>query len=85
MIVTKPCMNEFIAHLLNDSYYIQTKMKKIIDMNRNEDFELLKISEDAEDIQIFNFFWSIWKMKYDMKYVLTQDKILYPIVHSQAI
>ena len=56
MIVTKPCMNEFIAHLFNDSYYIQTKMNKIIDMNRNEDFELLKISEDnAEDIQIFNF------------------------------
>ena len=84
MIVTKPCMNEFIAHLFNDSYYIQTKMNKIIDMNRNEDFELVEISVTTR-IYKFLIFWSIWKMKYDMKYVLTQDKILFPMVHSQAI
>ena len=72
MIVAKPCMNEFIAHLLNDSCYIQAKINKIIDMNRNIEF-------------IFIYFFSSWKMEYDMKYILTQDKILFPMVHSQAI
>lgn len=76
MIVAKPCMNEFIAHLLNDSCYIQAKINKIIDMNRN--FVTLLNS-------FLSIFFSSWKMEYDMKYILTQDKILFPMVHSQAI
>ena len=47
----------------------------------------LKLVKPNLTTRIYKFliFWSIWKMKYDMKYVLTQDKILFPMVHSQAI